>query len=70
MQKIKNLNKSDLKKISSYYGKTFLYSFLIGSAVIAVAKNYKKAMMNEEIFSMYKYFRSIEGEHKNEDFIH
>ena len=67
--KIKAPNRNDVKQTAIYYGKTFLYSFLIGSAAIAIVKNYKKAVLNEEVFSMYKYFRSMEEQAGSEDAI-
>jgi hypothetical protein len=38
-----------------------LYALLIGSSIIALSRNYKKAMENEEdflIFKMYKQFKN------------
>ena len=49
--------KIDIKETMTYFGKSLLYSFLIGSAVISIARNYRKAMLNEEIYSFYKLFR-------------
>ncbi len=68
--KIKTPSKDDIKQIAIYYGKTILYSLLIGSSVVAIAKNYKKAMLNEEVFAMYKYFRTMQGAEDLEDFKH
>ena len=62
-------NRNDVKQTAIYYGKTFLYSFLIGSAAMAIVRNYKKAVLNEEVFSMYKYFRDVEERANNEDII-
>jgi hypothetical protein len=67
--KINTPDSNDVKQFAIYYGKTFLYSFLIGSAVMAIVKNYKKAVLNEEVFSMYKYFRGIERSDNDEDLI-
>lgn len=63
-----NLSKIDIKHFASYYGKSTLYSFLIGSAVLAIVKNYKKAMMNEEVFSLYKYLRETQGVPDSENY--
>lgn len=67
--KIKTPNRDDIKQTAIYYGKTFFYSFLIGTAAVAIMKNYKKAVLNEEVFSMYKYFRGMEEQANNEDVI-
>lgn len=62
LKTVKNVDKVDLKQSLNYFVKSFAYSFLIGSAVIAIAKNYKKAMLNEESFAAYKFFREMQYE--------
>lgn len=57
----KKYDKLDVQETLRYFGKNVLYSFLIGSAVLTLAKNYKKALLNEELFIMYKHFRSQES---------
>ena len=52
--------KIDIKETVAYFGKSLFYSFLIGSAVISIARNYKKAILNEETYSFYKLFRQSE----------
>jgi hypothetical protein len=61
--RIKNLKENseiDLEESFKYFLKSFAYSFLLGAAVIAVAKNYKKAMLNEESYTAYKFFRKMQ----------
>jgi len=72
MQKIdyKNLSNKDVKRFLSYCSKNVLYSFLIGSTFLALVKNYKKAMINEQEFSMFKYIREIEEMDNSENFKH
>ena len=55
------ISTQDFKYTLRYYKNNFLYALLIGSSVIALSRNYKKAMENEEdflIFKMYKQFKN------------
>ena len=55
------ISTQDFKYTLRYYKNNFLYALLIGSSIIALSRNYKKAMENEEdflIFKMYKQFKS------------
>lgn len=59
-----DINSDEIKQNLKYFFKSFAYSLLIGSSIIAISRNYKKAMMNEEEFSAYKFFRKMsESEH-------
>lgn len=55
------ISTQDFKYSLRYYKNNFLYALLIGSSIIALSRNYKKAMENEEdflIFKMYKKFKN------------
>jgi hypothetical protein len=55
------ISTQDFKYTLRYYKNNFLYALLIGSSIIALSRNYKKAMENEEdflIFKMYKQFKN------------
>jgi hypothetical protein len=62
LKAVKKIDKVDLRESFNYFVKSFTYSFFIGSAVIAIARNYKKAMLNEESFAAYKFFREMQYE--------
>ena len=50
---------TDLKETLRYYGNHLLYAILIGSSVIAISRNYRKAIMNEDLYSMYKNYKKM-----------
>jgi len=55
-----NFEFSDIKETLHYYGQHLLCALLIGSSIIAISKNWKKAMMNEELYSIYKSYKKME----------
>lgn len=58
--RIKNkIDLADLKETLRYYSNHLLYAILIGSSVIAISRNYRKAVMNEDLYSMYKTYKKM-----------
>jgi len=50
---------NDLKETFRYFGNHLIYAILIGSSVIAISRNYRKAVINEDLYSMYKTYKKM-----------